>query len=244
MAFFAMMFDESGLTPRGFCLLWQPGLIWLHVVSDTIIGVSYYAIPVALAYFVWKRPEIDFGWMFWMFAGFILACGTTHFFDVWTLWHPDYAIQGAAKAITAAISLITAAMLWPIIPQLLQMPSRTELRDANDQLSCQIRERNEALDRLRETEERHRLLVESVAYFAIVKLDREGYMTDWSLGTSASPVTPGKRSSASTIAKTSYRRARWKSPPARVDMRPRRGMPVRMAPDSGRVLLFTQSQMR
>src|SRR5258707_15134386 len=88
------------------------------MASDTITGLSYYAIPLALGYFVWKRPDIDFGWMFWMFAGFILACGTTHFFDVWTLWHPDYGIQGGVKAITAAISLTTAAMLWPLVPRL------------------------------------------------------------------------------------------------------------------------------
>jgi PAS domain S-box-containing protein len=183
MPSFSELFSGTGLTPHGFCLLWQPGLIWLHLVSDAITGVSYYAIPVALAYFVWKRPDIDFGWMFWMFAGFILACGTTHFFDVWTLWHPDYGIQGVVKAITAAISLITAAMLWPLVPRLLQMPSRAQLRHANEQLSSQIRERNGALERLRATEERHRLLVESVAYFAIVMFDREGYMTNWSLGT-------------------------------------------------------------
>ena len=178
-----LLFSEDGLTPHGFCLLWQPGLIWLHVVSDTITGISYYAIPLALAYFVWKRPNIDFGWMFWMFAGFILACGTTHFFDVWTLWHSDYALQGLVKAITAAISLTTATMLWPLVPRLLQMPSRVQLHDANEQLLHQFRERNDALERLRETEERHRLLVESVAYFAIVMLDPEGYVTDWSLGT-------------------------------------------------------------
>ena len=177
------IFSQSGLTPHGFCLLWQPGLIWLHLVSDIITGVSYYAIPLALAYFVWKRSEIDFGWIFWLFAGFILACGTTHFFDVWTLWHPDYALQGVVKAITAALSLITAIMLCPLVLRLVQMPSRAELRDANEQLSRQIRERNEALERLRQTEERHRLLVESVAYFAIVRLDLDGCVTDWSLGT-------------------------------------------------------------
>jgi PAS domain S-box-containing protein len=152
------------------------------VASDTITGLSYYAIPLALGYFVWKRPDIDFGWMFWMFAGFILACGTTHFFDVWTLWHPDYGIQGGVKAITAAISLTTAVMLWPLVPRLLLLPSRTQLRQVNEELSSQIRERNGALERLRVTEERHRLLVESVAHFAIVVLDRQGYVTNWSLG--------------------------------------------------------------
>jgi PAS domain S-box-containing protein len=183
MSFLAATFTENGLTPHGFCLLWQPGLIWLHVVSDTVTGASYYAIPVALAYFIWKRPDIDFGRVFWMFAAFILACGTTHFFDVWTLWHSDYAIQGIIKAITASISITTAAMLWLIMPQLLQLPSRAELRHANEQLSLQIRERNGALEQLRETEERHRLLVESVAHFAIVMLNPAGYVTDWSLGT-------------------------------------------------------------
>jgi len=182
MSYLSEIFNENGLTPHGFCLLWQPGLIWLHVASDTITGLSYYAIPLALGYFVWKRPDIDFGWMFWMFAGFILACGTTHFFDVWTLWHPDYGIQGGVKAITAAISLTTAAMLWPLVPRLLLLPSRTQLRQVNEELSNQIRERNGALERLRVSEERHRLLVESVAHFAIVVLDRQGYVTNWSLG--------------------------------------------------------------
>jgi hypothetical protein len=133
--FFLDLFSEAELTPHGFCLLWQPGLIWLHVVSDTIIGLSYYAIPIALTYFVWKRPEIDFGWLFWMFAGFIFACGTTHFFDVWTLWHSDYAIQGVIKALTAAISSATAVLMWPVVSRLLQLPSRGELRDANDSLT-------------------------------------------------------------------------------------------------------------
>lgn len=183
MPFLPEIFHENGLTPHGFCLLWQPGLIWLHVVSDTITGLSYYTIPVALASFVWKRPDIDFGWMFCMFAGFIFACGTTHFLDVWTLWHPDYGIQGVVKAITAVISLVTAAMLWPVVSRLLQLPSHAQLRQVNEQLSGEIRERNEALERLRQTEERHRLLVESVAYFAIVMLDRQGFVTNWSLGT-------------------------------------------------------------
>jgi PAS domain S-box-containing protein len=183
MSWLSQIFNETALTPHGFCLLWRPALISLHVVSDIVIGLSYYVIPVALGYFVLKRSDIDFGWIFWMFAAFILACGTTHFFDVWTLWHPDYGIQGLVKAITAAVSLMTAAMLWPLVPQLVQMPSRSQLRQANEQLHSQIRERNEALERLRESQERHRLLVESVASFAIIMLDRHGYVTNWSLGT-------------------------------------------------------------
>jgi len=50
-------------------------------------------------------------------------------------------------------------MLWLIMPQLLQLPARAQLRHANEQLSLQIGERNKALEQLRETQERHRLLV-------------------------------------------------------------------------------------
>ena len=47
-------FGSSDLTPHGFCLLWQPGLIWLHAGSDAIIGIAYYSIPLALA---WARTS-------------------------------------------------------------------------------------------------------------------------------------------------------------------------------------------
>ena len=28
--------------PHGVCLLWQPGLLWLHVLSDATIAIAYY----------------------------------------------------------------------------------------------------------------------------------------------------------------------------------------------------------
>ena len=170
------------LTPHGFCLLWQPALIWLHVLSDTAIGISYYAIPLALGYFVWKREDLEFGWIFWMFAAFILACGTTHLFEIWTLWHPDYGTQGLIKAVTAAISLSTAILLWPLVPQLLQIPSPAQLRQANERLNTEIHERNQALERLRQSEEESRLLIESVTDYAIFMLDREGLVINWNAG--------------------------------------------------------------
>jgi PAS domain S-box-containing protein len=182
MPFLSQIFTEPGLAPHGFCLLWQPALIWLHVASDTVIGLSYYAIPLALAYFVWNREDLVFGWIFWMFAAFILACGTTHFFEVWTLWHPDYALQGLLKAVTAAASLSTAVLLWPLVPRLLELPFPVQLHQLNEQLLTEIRERNEALERLRQSEEQHRLLVESVIDYAIIMLDRQGRVSNWNSG--------------------------------------------------------------
>lgn len=27
---------------HGACFLWEPGLVWLHVISDIVTGIAYY----------------------------------------------------------------------------------------------------------------------------------------------------------------------------------------------------------
>jgi signal transduction histidine kinase len=150
------LLDPSGLTPHGFCLLWEPGLIWLHAASDALIGVAYYSIPLALVHFVRRRRDIAFGWVFWLFAAFILACGTTHFMAVLTLWQPAYWLDGLIKVATAVLSVATAIVLWPLIPRALALPSPEALRRVNVELARQIAERDQAEEALRMSEARIR----------------------------------------------------------------------------------------
>jgi signal transduction histidine kinase len=151
------LLDVDALSPHGICLLWRPELIWTHAISDALIGIAYFSIPVALAYFVSKRPDVAFTWVFWAFAAFILACGTTHFFSIWTLWFPDYGAEALIKAITAAASVATAIALWPLLPRAMALPSPAQLREVNVGLEQRIRERDDALAALRrETAERVR----------------------------------------------------------------------------------------
>jgi hypothetical protein len=154
LKFLADIFDNADLSPHGFCLLWRPELIWLHITSDSIIALSYYSIPLELTYFVIERRDLVFGWMFWLFSIFILACGTTHVFEILTLWYPLYGVEGAIKLATALASIITAAILWPLLPRALALPSPAMLAQTNQELSAQIAERNQALATLRESEER------------------------------------------------------------------------------------------
>jgi signal transduction histidine kinase len=137
--------DADSLSPHGICLLWRPELIWTHAISDALIGLSYYSIPVALAYFVSKRTDVVFSWVFWAFAAFILACGTTHFFSIWTLWVPDYGAEALVKVVTAAVSVATAIAVWPLLPKALALPSPAQLRMANADLERRIAERDMAL---------------------------------------------------------------------------------------------------
>jgi PAS domain S-box-containing protein len=125
----------SGLTPHGFCLAWEPGLIWLYAISDSLIAISYYSIPIALLVVVRQRRDLAYPWVLWLFAAFIMACGTTHVFDSLTLWVPAYWPAGIAKALTAILSMVTALLLWPLIPKILALPSQTTMQIANVRLA-------------------------------------------------------------------------------------------------------------
>jgi signal transduction histidine kinase len=151
------LFDTAALTPHGYCLSWEPGLIALHVVSDGLITASYYSIPLAIALLLLRRGDVAFSWMAWLFAIFILACGTTHLMGIWTLWYPDYLTDGLVKAVTAVASVMTAVALWPLLPRLVALPSPGVLLQANERLTQQIAERDAAVTALRvETAERER----------------------------------------------------------------------------------------
>ena len=157
MAVFTGLFDAAALTPHGFCLSWEPGLMALHVVADALIAASYYSIPLAIALLLLRRRDVAFNWMGWLFAVFIMACGTTHLMGIWTLWYPDYLADGAVKVVTAVASVMTAVALWPLLPKLVALPSPGVLLQANERLTQQIAERDDAVDALRrETAERLR----------------------------------------------------------------------------------------
>ncbi len=124
----------NAFLPHGYCYLWQPGLLGLHLVSDSLITLAYYSIPVGLVWFVRRRRDVPFDWMFWLFAAFIAGCGTTHLMEIWTLWHPDYWLSGAVKAGTAVASIGTAVMMVPLLPRAVRLPSPEQLAAANREL--------------------------------------------------------------------------------------------------------------
>ena len=134
---------SADFMPHGYCYLWDPRIVWLNVVSDGLIALSYYCIPVVLIYFIRKRRDLPFNWIFWMFGGFILACGTTHLMEVWNIWHASYAVAGMVKALTAAISVATLIRLIPLLPQAVAVPSLIQLHERNQSLEREIARRRQ-----------------------------------------------------------------------------------------------------
>src|ERR1700733_6557456 len=176
-AFFERILDSSMFSPHGICLLWEPELIWLHVVSDALIAVAYFSIPFALAIFVSKRRDLKFGWVYWSFGIFILACGLTHILSIYTLWVPVYGTEGLVKAVTAAASIVTAGMLWPLLPKLLTIPSPFELQQAQEALKEEEIKGRDSEQLLQQFRQAQQALRESMARLtAVVETAVDGFI--------------------------------------------------------------------
>ncbi len=158
--------------PHGMCYEWNPQVIWLHVIADGVIAFSYYSIPVTLIYFVRKRKDLAFDWIFVCFAIFIVACGTTHVMEILNIWHPIYWLSGIIKAITAFASIVTAILLIRLVPQALKIPSPEQLRASNTALQNEIAEKTEVLGRVASL---NRELVEQSSHLAASNKELETF---------------------------------------------------------------------
>jgi hypothetical protein len=140
--------DSGGFRPHGY-YLWDPQVVWLHVISDALIALSYFCIPFGLVYLARKRRDMPFNWIFWMFAAFIVGCGMTHFMEIWTIWHASHVLAGIIKAATAVISVVTAVMIVLLIPKAIALPSTVELRALVRVLEVEIAGREQAVQEAR-----------------------------------------------------------------------------------------------
>ena len=169
MDFVRRLFTSGGFQPHGYCYLWNSGLVWLNVISDVLIALAYFTIPFTLVWFIRKRRDLPFSWIFALFGVFIVACGATHVMEVWNLWHAQYWLAGGIKAITALASISTAILLIQLVPKALALPSSDDLTNLNQHLAG----RTEELERanaegasanqaLQQSQEQLRLLFDSI----------------------------------------------------------------------------------
>ncbi|MHB1013263.1 MAG: ATP-binding protein [Desulfobacteria bacterium] len=158
----------SDYMEHGACFSWEPGLVWLHVISDIVTGIAYYSIPVALFYFAYKRRDLPFNRVILLFGIFILSCGTTHFLAAYTVFVADYWVEGGVKAFTALISAVAAFYMIPLIPDAIAMPSLTTSLKENRELNAQLENRLDELNaKTRELVEANRELNLSESRFRV-----------------------------------------------------------------------------
>ncbi|KAF5775691.1 putative non-specific serine/threonine protein kinase [Helianthus annuus] len=95
-------------------------------VSDFLIAVAYFSIPIELLYFV-SCSNVPFKWVLVQFILFIVLCGMTHLLNGWTYdAHPFQLMLALTvfKFLTALVSFATAITLFTLIPLLLKVKVR------------------------------------------------------------------------------------------------------------------------
>lgn len=145
--FFARLLDTSDWPPRWHCGKWSEFHGWLYIISDLMVWSAYFAIPFIIIRFISKKNDARFIRLYFLFAGFILACGATHFFDAVTFWFPVYRINALVRAITGVISWITVFYLIKLLPQAFSLRSSRELEE-------EVEQRKKAEDKFRNFLER------------------------------------------------------------------------------------------
>jgi signal transduction histidine kinase len=162
----------AGLHGHGYCYLWATDLVAAHVISDALIGLSYLSISITLVYIVRRtRQALPYGWLLVAFGTFIVACGATHLMEIWTTWQPVFWLAADVKIITAIASVVTAALLPPVVPKVLGLVEqarvsderRTALEAAHGELDRRVRARTAELEASLERERQLRAEAEEAS---------------------------------------------------------------------------------
>jgi signal transduction histidine kinase len=137
LEFFQKLFETADWPPRWHCGNWTEFHGWLYIVSDLLIWSAYFAIPIFILRFLTRKTNLQFTRTYFLFAAFILACGSTHLLDAVTFWFPAYRLNALVRFVTGIISWVTVFHLIKL------MPAATNLR-TNAELESEIEQRKKA----------------------------------------------------------------------------------------------------
>ena len=133
--------STNGFQPHGYCFFWHPGIFWSHLLADLVTGLSYLSIPAALIYLGNRRSDIVPIPILGLFSAFVVFCGMTHLFGIWTIWVPAYGYEAIIKTLTAIISALAALTLWVSMPTTLALPTVAQLNERTSDLEKEVRRR-------------------------------------------------------------------------------------------------------
>jgi C4-dicarboxylate-specific signal transduction histidine kinase len=168
---FKSYFSQSDFMPHGHCYLWNPGLVWTHVISDMLIGVAYVSISLSL-YALIRKIRLPFSAVVLSFGIFIGACGATHFMEVWNLWQADYWWAALIKVLTAIASVSTGLWLIKLKPQIILVAEAAKVSEERrallEKINAELQTKSEELARTNQVlAEQQKILVHSAKMSAL-----------------------------------------------------------------------------
>jgi len=154
--------------PNDLMIQQDPLLLWTKILSNAGITAACLALFLALIHFIRNKKELGYPIVFWLLGLCLVAFGLLHIMKIWSLFHPLYWILASIEACTAAIAILSAMALWPLVPKTLKLRSTEELETAHQ--------------KLRESEEQFHLLISGIKDYAIIMLDPQGTIMTWNDG--------------------------------------------------------------
>jgi PAS domain S-box-containing protein len=126
----------SVAAPLANCLDGAANLVALNALSRTVLAIGYFIVPALLLWSLRRRAGFlrEHRLLVGLICVFCVATGTSYGLDVAALWQPIYGFQALAIAGTGIVAAILLAVLRPLFPALMRMPSATELTEANAHL--------------------------------------------------------------------------------------------------------------
>ncbi|HMH22953.1 MAG TPA: PAS domain S-box protein [Puia sp.] len=137
-----------------------------------MIWSAYFSIPLVIIRYISKKQDIRFKRLYFLFAAFILACGSTHFLDAAAFWFPIYRLNALARLVTGILSWVTVFYLIKFLPAVFSVKSQKEFETEMErrgkgegkimQLNAELERRvSERTDELFKSEKKYRHLFES-----------------------------------------------------------------------------------
>jgi PAS domain S-box-containing protein len=122
--------------PLANCLDGSANLVALNGLSRVVLAIGYVIVPALLLWSLRRRAGFlrEHRVLVGLICIFCVASGTSYALDAAALWQPIYSLQALAITATGIVAAILLAVLWPLFPALMRMPSATELAEANAHL--------------------------------------------------------------------------------------------------------------
>ncbi len=169
--FFRNLLDTADWPPRWHCGKWTEFHGWLYIISDLLIWSAYFSIPLIIIRYISRRQDIRFIRLYFLFAAFILACGSTHLLDAVAFWQPAYRLNALVRLVTGVLSWVTVFYLVRYLPLAFALRSSTELE-------IEIGQRKKA-ERLSREHERQVQDLFDAAPDAVIVMNEEGHVVKW-----------------------------------------------------------------
>ena len=91
--------------------------------ADIAFALAYYAMAAVPIYIARRRPDFPLSSLTALFVASLLACGASRFIDVGTAWSATDSWVAVSRIASAALALLSAILLWSLIPRILALPT-------------------------------------------------------------------------------------------------------------------------